>query len=455
MELSITFNNEGVRPKLVGLDDSTNNYQLTTQDGTFVYLKLHLADNRFEVIEKSQGVNDSDDELQEKLDELALQLIESIQQGTENDQDDNQDFVNPYDPDTIRVETKSFSLRQIYDMIEAGDIDLTPDYQRNFVWDNYRKSRLIESILLRIPLPVFYFSQDEDGRINVVDGLQRLTTIVEFMNNKLRLRSLEYLHNCEGKFYKNDPGSDARRVIDSKYFRWFNMTQIIVNVIDPQSPSEVKYDIFRRINTGGKPLNSQEIRNCLASPSLRTILKEMAALPSFSVATLKSVKDTRMEAQELALRFIGFSRLYKKDPKLSSYSGNMESTLNNLVDELNKIKEDELRKYIPLYDNALQSSAHLFGQYAFRKCLLSHLELNAHRQLINKALFITCTVLLSEININEIIEKNEHGSFAIPLAKKITDNPEIFSMLTYSTNARANLVYAFDMMNNLIKQNIK
>jgi uncharacterized protein with ParB-like and HNH nuclease domain len=84
--------------------------------------------------------------------------------------------------------------------MELEDIDLTPDFQRNLVWDDLRKSRLIESILLRIPLPIFYFAQDEDGRISVVDGLQRLSTIRDFMNNNFRLNNLEYLQEkCWGK----------------------------------------------------------------------------------------------------------------------------------------------------------------------------------------------------------------------------------------------------------------
>ena len=179
--------------------------------------------------------------------------------GTEDSEIDDVLEDNPYDPDKIRVDTKPFSLRQIFDMIESGDIDLTPDFQRNLVWDHARKSQLIESILLRIPLPIFYFAQDEEGKIIVVDGLQRLNTIREFMKNQLKLKNLEYLEEkCGGKYYSKDEKDSGKIPIDAKYYRWFNMTQIIVNVIDPSSPFKLKYDIFRRINTGGQPLNSRK-----------------------------------------------------------------------------------------------------------------------------------------------------------------------------------------------------
>ena len=95
---------------------------------------------------------------------------------------------SPFNPEEIKVHAKSFSLRLISDMIDDRDIDLSPDFQRNFVWNSAQKSRLIESILLRIPLPMFYFSEDDEGRITIVDGLQRLTTIKEFMDNKLVLK---------------------------------------------------------------------------------------------------------------------------------------------------------------------------------------------------------------------------------------------------------------------------
>ena len=121
------------------------------------------------------------------------------------------------------------------------------------------------------------------------------------MDNKFPLKNLEYLkESCEGRYYKSDSKKEG---IDAKYFRWFNQTQLSVNVIDPTSPYKVKYDIFRRINTGGKPLNNQEIRNCLADTKLRNALREMTSLHSFKAATDNSIKSTRLDDQEIALRF--------------------------------------------------------------------------------------------------------------------------------------------------------
>ncbi len=452
MYLSVKLQNED-EIRLQPIKDSSNTsediYDLVNNENhPLIKLKLDSNTKKLVILEKDPLIAEDNENLNSKLDELLLELIESEQTGTEENESNSID-ENPYDPDKIRVETKPFSLRQIFDMIEDNDIDLSPDFQRNFVWDNQRKSRLIESILLRIPLPMFYFSQDENGKLTVVDGLQRLSTIRDFMNNKLKLKDLEYLDNCENKFYDSDPS------IEPKYYRWFNMTQITVNVIDPSSPSKVKYDIFRRLNTGGKPLNSQEIRNCLSSILLRDTLRKMITLDSFKTATLGSVKDVRMQAQELALRFIYFHKIYQTDNTLLEYNGKIDTELDDLTDEISKSKTDNISNYIILFDNAMQNAEYLFGRYAFRKCKEEHISATANQQLINKALFVASSVLLSNYDPQIIKANNNAQSLSLPLAQRISGDNDLFLFLTYSTNSKANMQAIFNAVKDIINQNIK
>src|SRR5258708_1506340 len=418
-----------------------------------VYLKLEVKENQFVILTKDEEVDEEVEILKSKLEELLLQLNPTeASLGTEQTELDDEKEEAPYDPEKIRVDTKQLSLRQVYDMMKADDIDLTPDFQRNLVWDDLRKSRLIESILLRIPLPIFYFAQDDDGKISVVDGLQRLSTIRKFMDNEFQLSNLEYLQEkCGNKYFTN---SDKTKAIDAKYFRWLNMTQITVNVIDPSSPFKLKYDIFRRINTGGQPLNSQEIRNCLASKGLRKILREMAHLDSFKHATGYSVKDVRMESQELALRFILFYRKFQVDKTLNNYSGNIDSELNTLTEELSKDKTNDYSNYVLLFDNAMRIAYHLFGSYSFRKSLLAHLKPGARRQLINKTLFVSWSVLLSQYDFKKISEDNKWESLAFPLATKITNDNDLFQKLTWGTNAKLNHQIAFRAAEVIIEENL-
>lgn len=439
---------EGANPVVYELKDNTGKG----------WLQLHLVNNQFKITVIDNSITESREDIRAKLDELVLEVIEKEQSGTDGNEISTQE-VSPYDPDSIKVQTKPFNIKLISDMIDSGDIDLTPDFQRNFVWNPIQKSRLIESILLRIPLPMFYFSEDEEGLITVVDGLQRLTTIKEFMDNKFSLKGLEYLKDtCEGRYYsdKNKDGTpNNKKGIEPKYFRWFNMTQFTVNVIDSSSPPKVKYDIFKRINTGGKPLNSQEIRNSLASKNLRGVLKEMTESDMFKRATDYSIRSTRMEDKEVALRFICFHRYYSEDRTLSNYNGNMDSTLDELTELLGKYKKDNLEKYVPLFHNAMENAGHLFGRYAFRKILPKHLEPKVEKQLINKALFVSCSVLLSQFNPKEIKEKTEWCILAKPLAEMIQNDRQLYDFLSYGTNGKANLQYVFAAIENLISQYIK
>ncbi|MCJ8155709.1 DUF262 domain-containing protein [Chryseobacterium sp. SSA4.19] len=452
MEINIKINNEEdillrIDIEKVDENDGSVTFRLFSIVDGEIILKLRLKDDELIILEKKIEFEENLEELKEVLEEFLVQLNPSKQfttEDTENDEDDS----TPYDPDKIRVDTKTFSLRQIYDMITFGDINLTPDFQRNLVWDNQRKSRLIESILMRIPLPMFYFAQDDEGRISVVDGLQRLSTIKQFMDNEFHLRKLEYLGDkCNGKIYTHD---NPEKAIDAKYYRWFNMTQITVNVIDPSSPFKLKYDIFRRINTGGQPLNAQEIRNCLSSDELRTTLRKMVNLQSFKEATGYSIKDVRMEAQELALRFILFHRKFEMDPALNNYNGSIESELNTLTEILSKDKKFTYSHYINLFDTAMQNAHHLFGRYSFRKCKIDHISEGAYRQLINKALFVSWAVLLSSIDTNKLKKQVDFESLALPLAEKVTNDQQLFMYLSYSTNAKANIQAAFKAADELI-----
>lgn len=419
-----------------------------------VWVELAVKDNHLEVVSKEDTISESDESMQAILDDLLLELIKSAQSGTDGSDTDTPPLVDPYDPESIKVQTKPFNLTLISNMIDKGYIDLSPDFQRNLVWNNFQKSRLIESILLRIPLPMFYFAEDGEGNISVVDGLQRLTTLKDFMDNKFNLKGLEYLgKTCDNCYYSD---SSKGKVLSPKYLKWFDMTQLTVNVIDPSSPSKVKYDIFRRINTGGKPLNNQEIRNCLASKSLREVLRSMIGLPEFKEATDYSIKSTRMEDMEVALRFICFHRMYLKDETLSIYNGNMEYTLDTVTEELGKLKKEELLPYIDLYSKAMKNASHLFGgRYAFRKILPQHLEPKANKQLINKALFVSWSVLLSYFNPENLSNLCEKSLLARPLSEEIDKDRILYNYLSFGTNGKANLQYAFSTAKKLLKDHLK
>ena len=416
------------------------------------YMMFQIDSNGGLTIQEQHDIEEQEDFLKDKLADFAMRVFEAIKQGSDLSAVDIPETVTrirPYDPEMIRVEPSNISLREAFIMMNSGEINLSPDFQRNVVWDNVRKSRLIESILLRSPLPVFYFSADRQGILSVVDGLQRLTAIKEFMQNKLPLQGLEYLEDCEGCTYNN-----GKKKLDDRLLRRFNLTQITLNIIDSQSPTKVKYDIFRRLNTGGRPLNAQELRNCLATNDLRDALRKMAQSKEFLSTTTYSISDVRMDAQEYALRFIRFRMLHKTtNMKIRDYSGNMDDELDNSVELLNSLESFDFDEYVAAYDRAMINARYLFGRHAFRKVYRDTSE-DSYRSVINKTLFLSWAVLLADIPTDKIQENIQRGSWISILGNAISDDEHYYNMLSYGTNGWKNIMYAFEKAKNIIDEQL-
>ncbi|WP_123150052.1 DUF262 domain-containing protein [Mesorhizobium delmotii] len=402
-------------------------------------------------VRKASEISSSAEEIREQflaaLSEVAITESGGIEYLEEGLPDDDVDF--PYDPETIRVDTKPFNISLVYEMIKDGDINLSPDFQRQFVWtDIGARSRLIESIMLRIPLPVFYMSQDRSGRLHVVDGLQRLTVISQFLDNRLKLRDLEYLKEEEGKIFRDD---DPAKCIDQRYRKRIMQTQIMFNIIDPQTPTDVKFDIFKRINQGGRPLNAQEIRNCMSAPATRALIGSLATSEEFLAATQASVGTVRMQNQELTLRFLAF-RLTQLG-LLEAYSGNMDRFLDDATDTLNN-NESVHGILARDFRQAMRNGEHLFGQYAFRKCLSSDLEPGARRRLINNSLFTTWSVTLADIPDARTRQQAE-GSFATLVAEELERDLAYLDSVTSGTNDRRRLSYAFSVARRFCEEHVR
>lgn len=392
----------------------------------------------------------------ERLLDAFCEYKEELEAGFEPSDESSSENIHPqpYNPDDIKVRREGFSVFEINRMMTVqNDIDLNPDFQRNLVWDNTRKSALIESILLGIPIPVFYFAESKSGRYNVVDGLQRLSTIKQYLNNEFFLKKLEHLgEDCNGKYYMENPNETKtkKKSLERKYSRRLENAQLIVNVIEFASPQKVKYDIFKRLNTGGRPLNKQEVRNCIASNEVRRFLKSTANSSEFLLATDNGVNDNRMDAQELVLRFIGF-RL-EKEGKLV-YGGDMNSFLDDTMDLINDYDEIILEKYKDEFLNAMKICYHLFGKYCFRKCLSEHLLDGARRQFINKAMFVSWSMITFDLLYGDILLQLEFGSFSFELAKELDKKDKYYTILTTGTSDKQNLKDAIILGKDLLIKN--
>ena len=283
------------------------------------------------------------------------------------------DEPEPWDPEKIRIHTKHYSLRQLVEMIIEGDVDLAPDFQRHYVWKPRQRWGLIESLLLGIPLPSFYFNEDASGRLQVVDGVQRLTTIFKYVGEKdFKLGGVAYLHDLEGQGFDD---------LAAMYRRRLHSSQFVAHVIDPQTPYRVKFDIFRRINTGGSPLSAQEIRHCMSGARAREFLKDLTTDESFSTATGGALLGhPRMADREVALRFVGF-RLFTPD-EYARY-GSFDEFLGVVTKRLDDPANQSLDKLRADFFRGMTNCHVVFDRHAFRRWPLG----DERRNPINRALF--------------------------------------------------------------------
>lgn len=317
----------------------------------------------------------------------------------------------PWDPSKIRISTRHFSLRDVVAQINESEIDLSPDFQRDYVWKRRQRTRLIESILLGIPLPAFYFNQEDNGTYQVVDGVQRLSTISLFMNDGhvLDQFDLEYLQHLHGlKYSQLDPAS----------LRRFRSAQIIVHVIEPQTPDEVKYDIFGRVNTLGSPLSAQEIRHAMSKETSRQFLKYLSEIPAFDEATEwhywrkntegEMVRDSgRMTNRELALRFCAFRHYsdeeYRQYSSLDSYLVEFTRRLDGCSENGLAITDIDLNLLRADFDRAMRNASQILGKAAFRRWPLNQ----GRRGPINRAVFESQAIALADYSIEILLPKKE------------------------------------------------
>lgn len=336
----------------------------------------------------------------------------------------------PWNPDQIRVTTGSFSLRNILDQIDEGSLELAPDFQRGKVWKSDQKSLLVESLLLQIPLPAFYFAEDGEGAFRVVDGLQRLSTLHSFVRggkDAFALRGLEYLKDAEGARFDDLAVQWQRRI---------NNTQLVVNIIDPTTPTGVMYDIFKRINTGGTPLNAQEIRHCMSKARSQDILKRMTHTKQFSDAT-RLTDHIRMNDREVALRFVAFWLFgveeYMEYPVMENFL--MKATIYlDSKDEISDAKVAELEK---TFKASMSKVYALFGENSFRKWPLE----SAGRSPVNRALFESWSVAVAGYNLADLKRRKD---FIIHAARdRMTNDSNYIDSITSSTADRRRVLYRF------------
>ena len=356
--------------------------------------------------------------------------------GLEPEQEDSSEIKRPFDPEKIKIRTVNPVINQIVSRIEHEEIDLAPDFQRMAgIWNIVRKSRLIESLLLRIPIPVFYVAADKDETWAVVDGLQRISTIHAYVADHFRLTNLEYLEKLNSCRYTDLPRPMQRRISE---------TQLVVNVIEPGTPEEVMFNIFRRINTGGMMLNGQEIRHALHPGPIRDYLKKLSETREFQDATDWSIRTNRMADRECVLRFLAF-----RISPWEEYSVNdLDGYLGRTMKKINAMASHERIDLSKNFKKSMKASFRIFGNDAFRK----RYHRKDDRRPINKALFEAWSVGLARRSDDELGILVDRREKIIDQFISLMNDQEFDTAISYSTGIPAKIRTRFRAIDELIEE---
>ena len=314
--------------------------------------------------------------------------------GTEKEMEDNsiELMEKPFDPTLIKIETKQPSLDLLIKRIRRNSIQMdTSDYfqRKDDLWDKTHQSRLIESMLIRFPLPAFFFDASDDNNWLIVDGLQRLSSVRNFVLENQPLTNLEFLTHLNGKKW-GDLAENLKRQIEE--------TQVVIYKIMPGTPADVKFNIFKRINTGGLVLEPQEIRHALFQGRPSKFISELALTKEFKDATQNKIKTHRMLDRDFANRFLGFFILGVENYGTKEYGQDLDTYMSKAMATIYDKSEQELENIKLQFIKSMKLAKTIFGREAFRKVYRDYDRIPP----INKAYFDAISTQLALLSDEEM-----------------------------------------------------
>lgn len=295
-----------------------------------------------------------------------FELIPDDQQESEDDMQGEISFKNAV------VLNADWTIETINLQIKKGNIDLQPGFQRRVAWDDKRKSRLLESVIVGMPVPNIVLAENKDhrGRFIVIDGKQRLVAISEFIEGQYKLRGLDIRKDLNDKYFNDLPDED-REYLENATLR----STLIRNWND----QKFLYAIFFRLNSGSLPLSPQELRKALVGGNLLDMIEDYLQNSQSFKSIFGDALDKRMRDSELVLRFVAFEK------SLGDYRGDFKEFLDSTTRYFEtdwEAKEAEAQASLNNLDSSLELAHRVFGDAVFKKWLGDRYE-----RVINRALF--------------------------------------------------------------------
>ena len=356
--------------------------------------------------------NKDDNVQQEDLIKSIKELIESgitVDPLEEGESYPSGEVEEAFIPAEVNIKSVSMNVYNLMERLENREIDLNPAFQRNSdLWTLENQSRLIESLMLKIPIPAFYFDASCESEWVVIDGLQRLTAFQNFLvgKSKEKFVGFQYLKDFDGFTFDELPRQYIRRVKEAP---------IIAYTVEKGTPDEIVFNIFQRINTGVLPLNDQEIRQALYHGKVTELIQELASTKEFLEATQYAIKTERMIDREYITRFIAFTELdYKKE-----YRGNIDNFLIKAMKKVNNYSESDLGRIRENFKTIMIYCNKIFGRYAFRKYSPEY-----RRGPINKAIFEMWAVVFEKLDTDELDLLLKNKESFLDAFQKLQNNKE-------------------------------
>lgn len=266
----------------------------------------------------------------------------------------------------IRIVTEQarYPVKSIKSMLDSEDYKLDPEYQRRKRWDNGKKSRLIESFIMNVPLPPIFLYEYDYSKFEVMDGLQRLTTIYDFYSGDFALESMGYWKELEGKKY-NDLPEEIQKGIDRRYISSIVLLEETAKT--PEEAEELKQIVFERLNSGGEKLTPQETRNALYNGDFNQLCIKLSKNEKFKIMwdipindeeLLQSETYRKMGDVELVLRFFAYRFL-------DTLTGTVEGFLDDYLKNANNFPKETLERLEQLFNDTIDTIYDIFGEEAF------------------------------------------------------------------------------------------
>lgn len=349
---------------------------------------------------------------------------------------------------TVKTQNIEYDLETLVKKIKKGVIKINPDYQRNHRWKNITSSKLMESLILNIPVPTIYLSQDIDvdeeveddvARYSVIDGQQRLTAIYYFMSNAYELEGLEILEPLNGMYYKNLPPFLIRR-LEERTIKCLR--------IDSTVDSQVKYDIFERLNSGSVQLEAQELRNAVYRGKFNELIKELAKHKYFrEMLNIReknpdeNTKVKKMEDVEIVLRFFAL-----EDDGLKVLKKSFKDFLSEQMANFNNCTDEELKAKKQNFINVMNIIYEKFGSKAFAKYKVVDGKLKLTTK-FNASVYDALAIAVS-MNLKDGTLKTEKQN--IKQFEVLFRNGEFFDSIQGSTNDKSKITKRINMVREVL-----